>query len=305
MVRLQGIAFPGSHRWSRCRVTLTYMRSSSPIRSRRGGSVPYGTDPMRIWGPHKNSWIRIQESGSRCIRIQSGMIRLHFTVLMSFFTDPDPRIGIRVHVTPNSFRKILNMIFLKENSDPRLPFDGSAHVLQFLALKKMQYPVWGLRRGSGSPRPPSLDGRIWVQYSNPDLPGLVRIIRASHSNDHDGGDTDPRSRIRVRVPAWEHRLFGLFADFYGLFRTLSDSIGTWEDMLGCAVWRGELLLKSGLKQEKLSVRPHYFLNCAQVFTQVEGVGSEAPIRRMACWGLQVILHGTSFIKINLNPRVCF
>jgi hypothetical protein len=28
-----------------------------------------------------------------------------------------------------------------------------------------------------------LSARIQVQYSDPDLPGLVRIIRASHSND--------------------------------------------------------------------------------------------------------------------------
>jgi hypothetical protein len=28
--------------------------------------------------------------------------------------DPDPRIRIRVRVSPNSFRKIFNMIFLKE-----------------------------------------------------------------------------------------------------------------------------------------------------------------------------------------------
>ncbi len=34
-----------------------------------------------------------------------------------------------------------------------------------------------------------LGGQIRVQYSNPDLPGLVRIIRASHSND-------------VRCPRW-------------------------------------------------------------------------------------------------------
>jgi hypothetical protein len=26
---------------------------------------------------------------------------------------------------------------------------------------------------------------------------------------------------------------------------------------------------------------------------------------MARWGLQVNRHGTSFIKINFNPRVCF
>ncbi len=76
-------------------------------------------------------------------------------------------------------------------------------------------------------------------------------------------------------------------------------------MLGCACGKGELLLlKSGLKQEKLSIRPRYFLDCAQVFTREEG-GSEAPIRRMARWGLQVNRHGTSFIKINFNPRVCF
>ncbi len=69
---------------------------------------------------------------------------------------------------------------------------------------------------------------------------------------------------------------------------------------------GELLpSKSGLKQEKLSVRPHYFLGCAQVFYTSRGGGSEAPIRRMARWGLQVNHHGTSFIKINFNPRVCF
>jgi hypothetical protein len=30
---------------------------------------------------------------------------------MNFFTDPDPRIRIRVRVTPNSFRKNSNMIF--------------------------------------------------------------------------------------------------------------------------------------------------------------------------------------------------
>jgi hypothetical protein len=30
---------------------------------------------------------------------------------MNFLTDPDPRIRIRVRVTHNSFRKILNMIF--------------------------------------------------------------------------------------------------------------------------------------------------------------------------------------------------
>ncbi len=161
-----------------------------------------------------------------------------FSVLMNFFTDPDPRIQIRVRVTPNSFRKNLNMIFWKKKADPRHLLSGSVHVFTFSALKKMRYPVWGLRRGSGprsgSARLPShryhskvryctatdygpgicirvripyhtvrigiwilhwrieiklLGVRIRVQYSDPDLPGLVRIIRASHSND-------------VRCPRW-------------------------------------------------------------------------------------------------------
>jgi hypothetical protein len=144
-----------------------------------------------------------------------------------FFIDPDPRIRIQVRVTPNSFRKILNMIFLKENSDLRLPLDGSIHVFYNLALKR-----YGTR--SGSAHPPShryrskvryrtatdygpgicirvrilyrtvrihifillwhikikLSGcRIRVQYLDLDLPGLVRIIRALHSND-------------VRCPRW-------------------------------------------------------------------------------------------------------
>jgi hypothetical protein len=68
---------------------------------------------------------------------------------------------------------------------------------------------------------------------------------------------------------------------------------------------GELLLKSGLKQEKLSVRPYCFLDCAQVFYTSRGGGSEAPIRRMACWGLLANCHGTSYIKFKFNPRVCF
>ncbi len=84
-----------------------------------------------------------------------------------------------------------------------------------------------------------------------------------------------------------------------------DLNSTLEDMLGCALEGGELLLKSGLKQEKLSVRPYCFKTALKFFTRVEGGGSEAPIRRMARWGLQTIRHGTSFIKFNFNPRVCF
>ncbi len=124
MVRLQGIAFPGSHRWSRCWVTLTYMRSSSPIRS--GGGGPYRMVRIRC---ESGVRIKIPESGFKNpdpdafafslvwfadpdhIRIRN---HLHFAVLKNFFTDPDSRIRIRVPVTPNSFRKILNMIFWKK-----------------------------------------------------------------------------------------------------------------------------------------------------------------------------------------------
>ena len=124
MVRLQGIAFPGPHRWSRSRVTLTYMRSSSTIRS--GGGGPYRMVRIRC---ESGVRIKIPESGFKNpdldaiafslvwfedpdhVRIRN---HLHFMVLMNFYTDLDPRIRIRVRVTPNSFRKILNMSFLKK-----------------------------------------------------------------------------------------------------------------------------------------------------------------------------------------------
>jgi hypothetical protein len=64
MVWLQGIAFPGSHRCSRCRVTLTYKRISSPIRSGGGG-------------PYRMVWI-LCESGVRIKIPESG------------FKNPDP-----------------------------------------------------------------------------------------------------------------------------------------------------------------------------------------------------------------------
>jgi hypothetical protein len=90
--------------------------------------------------------------------------------------------------------------------------------------------------------------------------------------------------------------------FYGLFGLDSHL----KDMLGCVCVEGGELLpsKSGLKQEKLSGSATLLLDCAQVFYTSRGGGSEAPIRRMARWGLQVNRHGTSFIKINFNPRVC-
>ena len=63
-----------------------------------------------------------------------------FSVLMNFFTDPDPRIRNRVRVTHNSFRKNLNMIFLEENGSAP-PLSGTVNDFYILALKKMRYPV--------------------------------------------------------------------------------------------------------------------------------------------------------------------
>ncbi len=63
--------------------------------------------------------------------------------------------------------------------------------------------------------------------------------------------------------------------------------------------------KIWIKTRKIVGLAVYFLDCAQVFYTSRGGGLEAPIRRMARWGLQVILHRTSFIKFNFNPRVCF
>jgi hypothetical protein len=65
-----------------------------------------------------------------------------FSVLMNFFTDPDPRIRIRVRVTPNSFRKNLNMIFLEEKWI-RATFEWICACFYILALKKDAVP--GLR----------------------------------------------------------------------------------------------------------------------------------------------------------------
>ncbi len=53
-------------------------------------------------------------------------------------------------------------------------------------------------------------------------------------------------------------------------------------------------------------RHYYFLKLRSSFLHEEREGSEAPIRRMARWGLQVNIHTTSFMKIKFqDPRVCF
>jgi hypothetical protein len=61
-------------------------------------------------------------------------------------------------------------------------------------------------------------------------------------------------------------------------------------------------VKSGLNKKN---RQYGLLNYTQVFYTSSGGGSEAPIRRMARWGLLVNRHGTSLKNFNFNPRVCF
>ncbi len=74
-------------------------------------------------------------------------------------------------------------------------------------------------------------------------------------------------------------------------------------LLGRLEEGGTACVKSGLKQEKSSVRP--FKTAVKFFYTSRGGGSEAPIRRMARWGLLLKRHGTSLEKSNFNPRVCF
>jgi hypothetical protein len=76
-------------------------------------------------------------------------------------------------------------------------------------------------------------------------------------------------------------------------------------MLWRALEWGGTASKIWVKTRKIVGSAILLFDCAQVFTRVEGGGSEAPIRRMARWGLQANCHGTSFIKFNFNPRVCF
>ena len=75
--------------------------------------------------------------------------------------------------------------------------------------------------------------------------------------------------------------------------------------LACVGNRGGTAFKIWVKTRKIVVRPDCFETALKFFTRVEGGGSEAPIRRMACWGLLANRHGTSFIKFKFNPRVCF
>ncbi len=90
--------------------------------------------------------------------------------------------------------------------------------------------------------------------------------------------TDPGPGARLKA-----RTFWTFWTFYGLFG-LDLYLKRYARM--CVCGGGELLLsKSGLKQEKLSVRPRYFLDCAQVFYTSRGGGDRRP--QFAVWRVGV------------------
>jgi hypothetical protein len=81
--------------------------------------------------------------------------------------------------------------FLKANSDPLLPLDATDYRTSICIRVRIPYRTVRIRilNLHWRIKIKLLSAQIRVQYSNPDLPGLVRIIRASHSND-------------VRCPRW-------------------------------------------------------------------------------------------------------
>ena len=70
--------------------------------------------------------------------------------------------------------------------------------------------------------------------------------------------------------------------------------------------RGELRFCCEIWIKPRNRRYGLFHTTLKFFTRVEGGGSEAPIRRLARWGLLLKLHRTSLAeKSNFNTRVCF
>ena len=68
---------------------------------------------------------------------------------------------------------------------------------------------------------------------------------------------------------------------------------------------GTASVKIWVKTRKIVGSATLLFRLRSSFLHEKRGGWEAPIRRMARWGLQVNRHGTSFIKINFNPCVCF
>ena len=97
-------------------------------------------------------------------------------------------------------------------------------------------------------------------------------------------------------------------DFRTDFAFLTDSFDLnfyLEKVCSRRLLRGELrfAVKSGLKQEIVGTA---FFKLLSSFYTSRGGGSEAPIRRLARWGLLLKLHRTSLEeKSNFNTRVCF
>jgi hypothetical protein len=115
-----------------------------------------------------------------------------FSVLINFFTDPDPRIRIRVRVTPNSFRKNLNMIFLEEKRI-RATFEWIHVWFLHFSFKKDAVPGLRIESGSGprsgSARLPSHRYRSKVRYRTATDYGPGICIR----------DRIPYRTVRIRI----------------------------------------------------------------------------------------------------------
>ncbi len=103
---------------------------------------------------------------------------------------------------------------------------------------------------------------------------LARIlIQDPHSNLH--------LRIRVPVRPWRTDFSDFLQTFYRLFTDLPDSpasISYREDMPRCVCEEGGNLRssKSGLKEEKLSFRPHYLFRLRISFYMSRGGGVGGP-----------------------------
>jgi hypothetical protein len=132
--------------------------------------------------------------------------------------------------------------------------------------------------------------------------GLGTLIRATLARILiPGPDTDPLLRIWSGcLPKSTDLLDYLrtfFTDFYGLDWYLQRYARV------CGL-KGGTASKILIKTRKIVGSSVLLLDCAQVFTRVEG-GIGGPNLPYGTLGSLENHHGTSFIKFNFNPRVCF
>jgi hypothetical protein len=80
------------------------------IRCESGVRIKILESGFRNPDPHAFAFVLVWFADPDHVRIRN---QLHFAFWWVFFMDPDPRIRIQVCVSPNSFRKNFNMIFLK------------------------------------------------------------------------------------------------------------------------------------------------------------------------------------------------